>query len=86
MERTSDGSVPVLSLSPETAILRAMATFPFDDKYTATATPYRHGDGFVMKGTLFYNSKPKETFEVYGRTISAAEDAAHAEARKFGAD
>ena len=74
---------PTLFFRAETAVVSAMATFPLDDKFTATATPYRDGEGFVMKGTLFYNGRPKETFVAYGPTIPAAEDAARANAEEI---
>jgi hypothetical protein len=60
-----------------------MATFPLDEKFTATATPHRHGNGFLMKGALFYKGKLKETFEAQGRTLPAAEDAARARAEEI---
>jgi len=60
-----------------------MPTFPLDKDYIATPTPYGHGDGYAMKGTLYYKGKPKEVFEAHGATISAAEEATRAKAEEI---
>ena len=60
-----------------------MATFPLDEKFTATATPQRHGDGFLMKGRPFNKGELKERFEVQGRSLPAAEDGAPAKAEEI---
>lgn len=60
-----------------------MATFPFDQTFTATATAYRDGDSYVMKGTMFRKTKAVEVFEARGATIVAAEDAARMKAEEI---
>jgi hypothetical protein len=60
-----------------------MATFALDENYTATCTPYRRGDGYVAKGTIFHKSKLVEVFEAHGGTPSSAEEAARAKAEEI---
>ena len=60
-----------------------MATFPFDQTFTATATTCPEGDGYVMKGMMFRREKAVEAFEGRGATIHAAEDVARAKAEEI---
>ena len=60
-----------------------MPTFDLDADYSASFTPYRHGSGYVEKGTVYYQGKPAELFEVYGDTIFDADHAARAKAQEI---
>lgn len=53
-----------------------MPTFDLADDYTASYVPYRHGPGYVAKGTIFHKGKPVEIFEAHGRTLPDTDKAA----------
>ena len=60
-----------------------MTTFTLDENYTATCTPYRHGAGYVAKGTIFRGANPVEVFEAYGGSPASAEEAARTKAEEI---
>ena len=60
-----------------------MAIIDLDADYMASFFPYRHGSGYVAKGTVFRKGKPVEIFEAHGRTLSGTAEAALSEAKKI---
>jgi len=59
-----------------------MAIFDLGSGYSASFIPYRHGLGYVAKGTIFCGGKPVAIFEAHRRTLPELAEAARARANE----